>query len=450
MGDVKLPKDALYGASTQRAVENFPISGIRFGRDFLSTLAALKSSAAQVNSSLGQLEARLAKSIQKAAEEVEVGKWDHQFPIDIFQTGSGTSTNMNFNEVVSNLANVALGKKIGSHSPIHPNDHVNLGQSSNDVIPTVIHVTACRLIQEQLLPALTTLNQTLEKKSKDFQKIIKVGRTHLQDATPITLGQEFSGYARQVFLAKQRVENALGSLLELPLGGTAVGTGINTDKKFAGLVIKELSKKYRMKFKEADNHFEAQGAKDACVEMSGALKTCAVGLTKIANDIRWLSSGPRCGLGELTLPPVQPGSSIMPGKINPVICEALLQVCVNVMASDLAITLAAQSGNFELNMMMPLIAHHLLQAITTLSASVRLFDEKCVRGLTANEEHLAEILEKSLMLATPLAPVIGYEKAAEIAKLAFKEGKTIRETAQKHTKLSSKELDKILDPKNMI
>jgi fumarate hydratase, class II len=450
MGEMKLPSQALYGATTQRAVENFPVSGIRFSRDFIRVLAEIKSACAEVNLQLGKLDANLAKPIIQAAAAIETGKYDGEFVLDIFQTGSGTSTNMNFNEVAANVANLALGSPVGAKKPIHPNDHVNMGQSSNDIIPTAIHVAAAVMVTEKLLPALKQLHGTLQKKSIAFNGIVKTGRTHLQDATPILLGQEFSGYENQIKKGIERIERALPAICELPVGGTAVGTGINTDANFGKLVSANLAKRLKIAFTEAENHFEAQASKDACVELSGALKTVAVSLTKIANDFRWLASGPRCGFAEIILPPVQPGSSIMPGKVNPVIPESLLQVCAQVMGNDLAITLGGQSGSFELNVMMPLIAHNLLMSIEILSNGVKLFDEKCVKGIEANVERINETVERSLMLATPLAPVVGYDKAAEISKKAFKENKTVREVALATLDLSKEQLNEILDPSKMV
>jgi fumarate hydratase class II len=450
MGEMKIPSHFLYGASTQRGVENFPVSGIRFSRDFIRVLALIKASCAEVNQKLGHLNAQISKAIIEACHGISEGKYDEHFVLDIFQTGSGTSTNMNFNEVAANIANISLGGQVGSKKPVHPNDHVNRGQSSNDIIPTAIHVAAAVLAHEKLLPALRQLKKTLGDKANSFMKIVKTGRTHLQDATPILLGQEFSGFEAQIEKGIQRVERALPSVYELAVGGTAVGTGINADPQFGKWVSEALAKKFKSPFKEAENHFEAQASKDACVELSGALKTVAVSLTKIANDIRWLSSGPRCGISEIQIPAVQPGSSIMPGKVNPVIPESLLQTCAQVMGNDLAITLGGQSGNFELNVMMPLIAHNLLQSLHCLSNAVVLFEMKCVRGIEPNHKRIAETVEKSLMLATPLAPLIGYDKAADIAKKAYAENKTIREVALSQLDLSKEQLDKILDPSQMV
>ncbi len=450
MGEMRVPATALYGATTQRAVENFPISGLRFSRDYIRMLAHIKASCAEVNKELGKLDAKLCDSIVKACGDIAEGGHDSQFVLDIFQTGSATSTNMNFNEVASNLANLSVGSPIGSKKPVHPNDHVNMGQSSNDIIPTAIHVAAAVGVKERLLPALARLQKTLEQKAQEFSKIVKTGRTHLQDATPVLLGQEFGGYAAQVQKAQARITKSLDGVLELAVGGTAVGTGINTDAQFGKKVSEKLAKKLGMAFRETDNHFEAQASKDACVELSGSLRTAAVSLTKIANDLRWLGSGPRCGISEINLPAVQPGSSIMPGKVNPVIPEALLQVCAQVIGNDAAVTWGGAAGNFELNVMMPVIAHNLLQSIQFLASAVDVFEEKCVRGIEANLTRIAETVERSLMLATPLAPVVGYDKAADIAKQAYKEGKTVREVAKTATALSDEELKKLLDVSSMV
>lgn len=450
MGEMKIPENKLYGASTQRAVQNFPVSSHRFPRDFIRVLGLLKGSCAEVNLELGKLKKEIADSIVKASQAIADGKYDSDFVVDIFQTGSGTSTNMNFNEVAANVANLAVGSEVGSKKPIHPNDHVNMGQSSNDIIPTAIHLAAAVGLKEKLIPALKKLEQTLNQKVNSLQSYVKTGRTHLQDATPITLGQVFSGFETQVRNSIRRIERVMPSLCELAVGGTAVGTGINTDPEFGKRVAEKMAKKLSIPFKEAENHFEAQAAKDACVEASGCLKTVAVSLTKIANDIRWLSSGPRCGIGEITIPPVQPGSSIMPGKVNPVIPESILQVCAHVIGSDTAITIGGLSSNFELNVMMPLIAHHLLESISCLTNAVTMFNEKCVTGVEANTARIAETVEKSLMLSTSLAPVVGYDKAAEISKKAFQENKTVREVAKQLTNLSEAELMEILDPSKMV
>jgi fumarate hydratase, class II len=450
MGEMKIPSQFLYGASTQRALENFPISGVRFGRNFIRVLALLKMSCAEVNRNLGKLDAKLADSIVGAALAISRGDYDEHFVLDIFQTGSGTSTNMNFNEVAANVANLALGSQVGSKKPVHPNDHVNMGQSSNDIIPTAIHMAAALGVHENLIPSLEKLGTTLQQKAKQFDGIVKTGRTHLQDATPITLGQEFSGYADQVLKSIERLRKALPAVCELAVGGTAVGTGINTDAQFGKLVSQSVAKKLGLPFVEARNHFEAQASKDACVELSGTLKTIAVSLSKIANDIRWLSSGPRCGVFEILIPAVQPGSSIMPGKVNPVIPESLLQVCAQVIGNDLAVTWGGANGNFELNVMMPLIARNLLDSIQFLSNAVSVFEEKCVRGIEANTKKIDETVERSLMLATTLAPVVGYDKATEIAKKAFAENKTVREIARGMVDLTDKQLSELLDPSKMV
>jgi len=450
MGPVKVPKEAYYGAQTQRAVENFPVSGWRFGREFLYALGLIKCASAKVNLELGLLEKRSAKAIAQASEEVMEGRWDEQFPVDIFQTGSGTSTNMNANEVIANRANEILGGKRGIYRPVHPNDHVNRGQSTNDVFPSAIHIASIILLRQNLLPALNNLHKALGNKAREFHPILKIGRTHLQDATPVRLGQEFGGYARQVELGIARIRNGMRSLSELPLGGTAVGTGINTHPLFAKRVISILNKKIDHRFHEAADHFEAQAGRDALVEMSGALKTVAVSLIKIANDIRWLGSGPRCGIGEIRLPETQPGSSIMPGKVNPVIPESVIQVCSQVIGNDSAITVAGLSGNLELNVMMPLMAYNLLQSIRLLSNGANNFSERCIQGLRANRKRCEEMVEKSLALATALTPKIGYEKAARIAQKAYVQNKSIRQVTGEEGIFSTEELNRLLDPRLMI
>ena len=449
MGDMLVPDDAYYGAQTQRAVENFPISGIPISKSMIQALGKIKRSAAIVNNELGLLDGERKNAIVQAADEIIEGKFYSQFPIDIYQTGSGTSSNMNCNEILSNRASEIMGGVIGAKDPVHPNDHVNLGQSSNDVIPTAIHIAANTMLEEELLPALQKLADELDKKAMEFSDIVKIGRTHLQDATPITLGQEFSGYTQMVKNGIKRIQNAQGFLSELAIGGTAVGTGINTKAQFGSLVAKEISRFTGISFIEASNHFEAQGAQDAAVETSGALKTVAVSLSKIANDIRWLGSGPRAGLGELILPTVQPGSSIMPGKTNPVVCEAMIQGCAQVIGNDMAITIGGQGGVFELNLMLPLIAHNLTNSITILSNSTNIFTEKLITGLKANKEKCAGYIEGSLAMCTSLAPVIGYDKAAQIAYKAFNSGKTVREIAMEDNVLDKGKLDEILNPKSM-
>ncbi len=448
MGAVKVPMSAYYGAQTQRAIENFPISGIGFPSRFIRALAIVKFAAASVNEELRLLDPKIASVVRRAASEVIEGKLDKEFVVDIFQTGSGTSTNMNANEVIANRALEFLGKPRGGKE-VHPNDHVNMGQSSNDVIPAAIHISALEAFQRDLLPALEGLHGALRKKSQEFDRIVKIGRTHLADATPIRLGQEFGGYARQIELNIHRIKGACSGLEELALGGTAVGTGINTHPEFPSHTVKKISDITKLNFREAQNHFEAQAAKDAVVQASGTLKTLAVSLTKIANDLRWLSSGPRCAIGEISLPDTQPGSSIMPGKVNPVMCESVLQVAAHVMGCDTTITLCAQAGNFELNVMMPVMALRLLEAITFSAAVANAFTEKCVVGIRANKERCEELIEKSLAMVTSLAPVIGYDAAAKIAKESFASGKTVREVAKAHKVLPDDHLNKILDPWRM-
>ena len=436
MGEMRVPADALYGAQTQRAVENFRISGLRFPHAFIRALGLIKSAAAHVNARLGQLPPELAVAIERAADAVAAGEYDGQFVVDIFQTGSGTSTNMNANEVIGSLAHA------------HANDHVNRGQSSNDVIPSAIHVSAAMLASEELLPALDELARALARKAQQFAAIVKIGRTHLQDAVPMTLGQEFSGYASQVQKCSERIRTALDGLYELPLGGTAVGTGLNALPGFASGVIAELAARTGLPFREASNHFEAQGAKDAVAFFSGALKTCAVALTKIANDIRWLASGPRAGLGELLLPETQPGSSIMPGKVNPVIAESLLMVCAQVIGYDAAIAWCCAAGNFELNVMMPVMAYDLLESIALLASAARNFSRRAIEGLEVNAERASAFVEQSLAMCTVLAPVIGYEKAAAIAKEAHRSGRTVREVARQMSGIAEDRLSQLLDPRS--
>ncbi|MBI4412535.1 MAG: class II fumarate hydratase [Deltaproteobacteria bacterium] len=450
MGEVKIPDEYLYGASTQRAVENFEVSKRRFDRRFIEALGLVKWAAALANQELGRLDPKLAEKIAEKSLEAAQGLHDRHFVLDIFQTGSGTSTNMNANEVIANLANPELGGAVGSKKPVHPNDHVNMGQSSNDVIPTAIHVGAAIGVAKGLIPSLGKLQKALDGKAEEFEKIVKVGRTHLQDATPVTLGQEFSGFASQIAHGVARLESALSGVLELPIGGTAVGTGINTHPQFAEKVCEHLSKKTGLKFFEAKNHFEAQAAKDACVFLSGALKTIAVSLMKIANDIRWLSSGPRCGIHEIHLPELQPGSSIMPGKINPVIPESVMQISAQVQGNDLAVQLGAQHGNFELNVMMPVITGNLLESIELLANGSVMLADKCINGIEANPGRCTELVDKSLMLVTNLNKVIGYDKAAQVAKKAYKENKTVREVVLGEKLISPAELDKLLDPKTML
>jgi fumarate hydratase class II len=448
MGEVRVPKSAYYGAQTQRAVENFPVSGIGFPRRFIRALGIIKLAAAAANQELGLLDARTADVIGKAAAEVMEGKLDKEFVVDIFQTGSGTSTNMNANEVIANRALELLGKPRGSRE-VHPNDHVNMSQSSNDVIPTAMHIAALEAIQKELLPALEALGQALAQKARRFDSIVKIGRTHLNDATPIRLGQEFGGYARQIGLSRARISEAANGLEELPLGGTAVGTGINAHPQFARRAIRTIAEMTGLRVRGAKNHFEAQGAKDAVVQLSGTLKTLAVSLTKIANDLRWLASGPRCGLGEISLPETQPGSSIMPGKINPVICESVLQVAAHVIGCDATITLCGQAGNFELNVMMPIMALKLMEAIEFTAKVITAFTEKCITGIEANRVRCRDTVERSLAMVTALAPFVGYDRAAKIAQEAHVSGQTVREVARAHKVLSDTKLEKILDARRM-
>ncbi len=450
MGEMTVPVAAYWGAQTQRAVENFPISGYRFGRRFIRALGLIKQAAAGINRDLGKLDPKLADLIVKAAREVIDGKLDDHFVLDVFQTGSGTSTNMNANEVISNRAIELSGGMIGSRHPVHPNDHVNMGQSSNDVIPTAIHVSAAEAVKDDLGPSLEHLARTLGEKARAFDHIVKIGRTHLQDATPVRLGQEFGGYERQAELGLTRATKAIKALHELPIGGTAVGTGINTHPEFGRRMCVALSQATGIGFIEAADHFEAQAAKDGVCEASGQIKTIAVSMSKIANDIRMLASGPRCGIGEINIPATQPGSSIMPGKVNPVMCEMLIQVAAQVIGNDAAITIACREGHYELNVGMPLMAHNLLESIRLLGNAVRVFADRCVAGIEANEKRCNELVEGSLAMCTALAPIIGYDKAAAIAKEAYTTGKTIRQVAKEQKVLSDQELDKILDPRSMI
>ena len=449
MGEMAVPKDALHGASTQRAVLNFPISGYRFSRPFIRALGLIKWGAAQANHDLGLLDAHRSALIMQAAEEVAEGKLDEHFPLDIFQTGSGTSTNTNANEVIANRCAQLTAKPIGSREVVHPNDHVNMGQSSNDVIPSAIHVSAAEQLKDCLLPALEKLSAALSDKAKKFDHIIKIGRTHLMDATPVRLGQEFGGYAQQVAYATGRAEKAIEVLRELALGGTAVGTGLNRHPDFPAKVMRHLHQRTGIEFFEARDHFEAQSAKDAVVEASGQLKTIATSLFKIANDIRWLGSGPRCGIGEIQLPATQPGSSIMPGKVNPVLCESMMMVCAQVFGNDTVITWAGANGNFELNVMMPVMAHNILESIRLLGNVADAFTEKCVLGIEPNEERCRELVELSMAMVTGLAPKIGYDRAAEIAKESARTGKTVRELCREKKILSEKELNAALDPAGM-
>ena len=444
MGEVEVPASARWAAQTQRAVENFPISGLRLERAQIAALGRIKAAAAKVNGSLGVLEADVAGAIAAAADEVARGEHDAEFPIDVYQTGSGTSSNMNANEVIASLAAERLGR------PVHPNDHVNASQSSNDVFPSSIHLAATEAVVRDLVPALDILAAALEAKAAEFGSVVKSGRTHLMDATPVTLGQEFGGYAAQVRRGIERLEATLPRLGELPLGGTAVGTGLNAPAGFASAVIEELRDATGLPLSEARDHFEAQGARDGLVELSGQLRTIAVSLTKVANDIRWMGSGPRAGLAEISLPDLQPGSSIMPGKVNPVLAEALLMVCAQVVGYDAAVAWGGAAGNFELNVMLPMLARSVLESIRLLANATRLFAERCVSGITANVERAREYAEGSPSIVTPLNRYLGYEEAAKVAKQALSERKTIRDVVVERGhvrdgKLTEAELDAALD-----
>lgn len=447
MGEMRVPANAYYGASTQRAFLNFPIGDLRFPRAFIRALGQIKQAAAQVNAGLGTVDPQVTDAIVRAAQEVIDGQLDEHFVLSIFQTGSGTSTNMNANEVIANRASELLGGSRGSRK-VHPNDHVNFGQSSNDVIPTAIHLSALVSIEQHLIPALQELQRELQRKADEFMPIIKTGRTHLQDATPIRLGQEFLGYVGQIERGIARLRHAQQELSEVALGGTAVGTGVNTHPEFAAKVTLRLSEINGITVRETSNHFQAQSTLDNIVEASGALNTLAVSLMKIANDIRWLGSGPRAGIGEIDLPAVQPGSSIMPGKVNPVIAESVCMVCAQVIGNHTTITVAGQSGNFEINVMMPVTAYNLLQAIDLLADVSRNFAEQCIKGLSATTKG-PEMVERGLAICTSLAPIIGYDAAANISKEAYKTGKTVREVAREKTQLSEEDLDRILNPENM-
>jgi fumarate hydratase class II len=449
MGEMRVPAAAYYGAQTQRAVENFPISDLQFPRPFIRALGIIKLCAARVNTELGLLDAELSKAIESSAQEVIDGKLDDQFVVDVFQTGSGTSTNMNANEVIAGRANELLSGPRGGNSPVHPNDHVNRGQSSNDVIPTAMHIAALELIERSTLPAIQKLHAALAAKAHEFDKIVKIGRTHLMDATPVRLGQEFSGYASMLEHGITRLGALRPHLAELAIGGTAVGTGINTHPEFPARIVRRIAELTGLPFTTATNYFEALGARDAAVEASGVLKTIAVSLTKIANDIRWLGSGPRCGIGEILLPETQPGSSIMPGKVNPVMCESLMQVVAQVIGNDATITWgAAIGGSFELNVMMPIIAFSLLQSAALIASACHPFTDKCVVGIRANERRCTEQIELSLAMCTVLAPEIGYDEAAKIAQQAYETGHTVREIALEHPKLrdTPDKVARLLDP----
>ena len=448
MGEFQVPKDAYYGANTMRAVLNFPISQLRFSRSFIRAIAQVKLAAAETNMQLDLIESRIGEAIVQASQEVSEGKFDEQFVVDIFQTGSGTSTNMNANEVISNRAIEILGGELGSRTPVHPNDHVNIGQSSNDVIPTSIHVAAATAINDALIPSLEQLHQSLNSKSKEFMPIVKTGRTHLQDATPVRLGQEFLGHAGQIERGIQRSRQALAELSEVALGGTAVGTGVNTHPEFAKKVCEKLSAYLGIEFRETDNHFQAQSTLDNIVEASSSMKTIAVSLMKIANDVRWMGSGPRGGFGEIELPEVQPGSSIMPGKVNPVIPESVCQVSAQVIGNDATISVAGQSGNFEINVMMPVAAYNLLQSIDLLATASSNLAIQCIDGLKATTKG-PEMVDKGLAIVTTLVPYIGYDASASIAHKAQSTGQTVLEVALEDTDLKEDELRKILNPDSM-
>jgi len=446
LGEVEVPKDAYYGAQTKRAVDNFPISRRRFPRRFIRAMGLIKRAAAEENKARGAFSDEITDAIIEAATEVVDGELDAHFVVDIFQTGSGTSTNMNTNEVIANRAIEILGGEVGSKTPVHPNDHVNRGQSSNDTIPSAIHISASEAIAKDLLPALRKLHDALDRKANAFDDVVKIGRTHLQDAVPVRLGQEFSGYASQISHGIARVESARKHLFELALGGTAVGTGLNAPDGYADAIIARIAESTGLPFVGAPNKFEALAARDAAVEMSGQLKTLATSLMKIANDLRWLSSGPRCGIGEIELPSQQPGSSIMPGKVNPVLPEAMMMVCAQVTGNDMAVTIGGQHGNFELNVMKPVIASNLLESIEILANACDALVDFCIEGIQANEERARGFIEQSLSMATALAPEIGYDAASDIAKTSFKTGKTVREVAREREIMSDEALDEALDP----
>jgi fumarate hydratase, class II len=443
MGEVRVSAEALYGAQTQRAVENFPVSGLTLPRSMIRALGLIKAAAAAANKKLDLMESDMAEAIKAAANEVAKGNHDVHFPVDIFQTGSGTSSNMNANEVIANLACKRLGRNV------HPNDHVNMGQSSNDVFPTAIHVSGSLLVTENLLPALQHLTDTIHARINETQEIVKTGRTHLMDAMPITLAQELGGWEAQVHNAQQRIITALERLSELPIGGTAVGTGINAHPDFGKNVTAYLAANSGIKFTQKDSNFEGLSTQDAAVEMSGQLKTLAVSLMKIANDLRWMNSGPLAGLGEISLPSLQPGSSIMPGKVNPVIPESVCMVCAQVIGNDLAITIGGQSGNFQLNVMLPVIAYNLNQSIEIIANAARLLADKAIAGFTVNQDKMKEALERNPILVTALNAVIGYEKGAEIAKKAYAQRRPVKEVAKEMTKLTDAELDRLLDPSDL-
>ena len=452
MGEMSVPEWALWGATTQRAVENFPVSGRPVPPEIIRAYGHIKAACALANLDLGKLPREKAWAIVEAAEEVARGELDAHFPVDVFQTGSGTSTNMNANEVIANRVSQKAARPVGSFDPVHPNDHVNMGQSSNDTFPTAMHVAAACLLTNELVPALRRMHATLDRQTRDWDSVIKVGRTHLMDATPIRAGQIFAGYASIVEHSIERAGRALDALREIALGGTAVGTGLNTHPEFGARVAAELSRRCGVELREARNHVEAQSAKNAFVEASGQIRTIALGLSKIANDVRWLGSGPRCGISELTIPAVQPGSSIMPGKVNPVICESLIQVACQVVGNDATIALADFGGVgsiLELNVAMPVMAERMIESIRLLSRAVDLFAEKLLNGLEVDSARCAELVEGSLMMVTSLTPEIGYDRAAALAKEALASGRTIRELVLEKKLLSQTRLDELLDPRRM-
>jgi fumarate hydratase, class II len=449
LGNVEVPSSALYGAQTQRAYQNFPVSGLRLPRRVIRALAFIKKAAAEVNRDTGKLDATLANAICQAAHEVAAGRHDDNFVVDIFQTGSGTSSNMNANEVISNRAIQILGGVVGSKKPVHPNDHVNMGQSSNDVFPTAVHIAAAEAMERDLLPALEALEASLAAKARAFDHIVKIGRTHLMDAVPVRLGQEFGGYAQMLANTIRRVRAAVVHVGELALGGTAVGTGLGSDPTFAPKVISIISKEIGIHLKQAPNLFEALSARDGLVEASGALRSAAVSLTKVANDVRWLGSGPRCGIGEIHLPDLQPGSSIMPGKVNPVMSEMLLMICAQVIGNDATVGWGGAAGNFELNVMIPVMAYNVLHSVGILANGCRLFASRCVEGIEPNEARCNELIEQSLAMVTALNPRIGYDAAAAIAKESVKTGKTVRELCLEKNVLPPDELARLLDARSM-
>ncbi|KAF0093955.1 MAG: fumarate hydratase class II [Puniceicoccaceae bacterium 5H] len=450
MGEMQVPDSALYGASTQRAVLNFPVSGRGMPADFIQALGLLKWACVSANEELGRISSEKAELIRKAALEIYEGKHNDQFPVDVFQTGSATSSNMNANEVIANLCSVAAGEEIGSKKPIHPNDDCNLGQSSNDTMPTTLHLSVALALKDKLVPALEHLHAKLAEKAAEFEEVVKIGRTHLMDATPLTLGQEFSGYAQQVKKSIERAKKGIAALEELAIGGTAVGTGINTHPEFGSRVAQLLSGKTGLNFREADNHFEAQGGRDDAVEIAGYLSTIAASMTKVANDIRLLGSGPRSGIFEINLPATQPGSSIMPGKVNPVMSEMLVQTSIYTQGLCTSVAIAGRDGHFELNVTIPLIAYSLLDSITCLSNAARTFADRCVDGIEANKDRCDELVKKSLMLVTALNPYIGYDNASKVAKKAFAENKTLREVVLEMGLLDEAKLDEALDPSTMV